>query len=312
MGLFKKIKVTSQGVYLLDEEYKKKFNKLTLSPSTVGSWISSPADFVLDKFVLDEVSEKEAPHFTRGKWFHSTMEEFFKINPEERDFKTLFEVSKKVTNSDDYREFSQDPDNQLWYKEIMTLYTQDYISTVKEEKIAKLNLYGKLEEGLELQIKGKLADTKRNCFGYIDKVIEGKNGLIIQDWKTGKTVSDFNPNKKISDSNPFDYWRQQTMYAMLLEKHGAIIEGASLIFPLARTVVHVDCNNQEVREQVLKDLIQVDSEMTKAVEDGYFFPFKRGKYNKWSSWLGGLGSAKAPDIIEGKFMSIADLSEIGF
>ena len=50
--------------------------------------------------------------------------------------------------------------------------------------------------------------------------------------------------------------------------------------------------------------------MTEAVENNYFFPFKKGKYNKWSSWLGGLGSAKRPNIIEGKFMNIADLSEI--
>ena len=78
MSLFKKIKVTKEGVYLLDPEYRKKFNKLTLSPSTINAWLSSPADFVLNKFILDEVSEREAPHFTRGKWFHSTMEEFYK------------------------------------------------------------------------------------------------------------------------------------------------------------------------------------------------------------------------------------------
>lgn len=29
MSLFKKIKVTKEGVYLLDPEYRKKFNKLT-------------------------------------------------------------------------------------------------------------------------------------------------------------------------------------------------------------------------------------------------------------------------------------------
>ena len=66
MSLFKKIKVTKKGVYLLDPTYQKKFNKLTLSPSTIDSWLKSPADFVLDKFVLPEVSEQEENTLLEG------------------------------------------------------------------------------------------------------------------------------------------------------------------------------------------------------------------------------------------------------
>ena len=131
----------------------------------------------------------------------------------------------------------------------------------------------------------------------------------------GDVIGVFNePEPSLSDSNPFDYWRQQTLYSMLLEKEGATIESASLIFPLASPpqFVYIDQKNSRVREQVLNDVIQVDKEMTEAVEKDYFFPFKRGKYNGWSSWLGGLGSARKPDVIEPKFFALADLSEIGF
>lgn len=312
MSLFKKIKVIKEGVYLLDSEYQKKFNKLTLSPSTIDSWLKSPADFVLDKFVFPEVSEQEEKHFTRGKWFHSTMEEFFKLKQEERSVQNLLKVAKKVTEDEEYKEFSKDKENQEWYSNILKLYARDFLPIAKSEKIAKLPIMGASQEGLELSISGKIAETQRRCFGYIDKVIEGENGLIVQDWKTGKHVENYDPNKKISDNNPFGYWRQQTLYSMLLEKEGAIVEGACLIFPLASTVVNVDQSNKEVRNQVIKDVIQTDKEMTEAVNNNYFFPFKKGKYNKWSSWLGGLGSASYPNIIEGKFMEIADLSELKY
>ena len=314
MSLFKKIKVTKDGIYLLDPEYRKKFNKLTLSPSNINAWLASPADFILDKFILDEVSEREAPHFIRGKWFHSTMEEFYKVPPEDRNLKTLFKTAKKVTSMEDYYEFSKDIENQEWYKRALNGYVNLMLKDSPKEKVASLPILGSNQEGLELRIMGKIADTKRNCFGYIDKIIEGETGLIIQDWKTGASIHDYNPNLKISDSNPFDYWRQQTLYSMLLEKEGATIENTSLIFPLASPpqFVYIDQKNSRVREQVLNDVIQVDKEMTEAVEKDYFFPFKRGKYNGWSSWLGGLGSARKPDVIEPKFFALADLSEIGF
>lgn len=314
MSLFKKIKVTKDGVYLLDPEYRKKFNKLTLSPSTINAWLSSPADFVLNKFVLDEVSEREAPHFTRGKWFHSTMEEFYKVPQENRNIKTLYETAKKVKTMEDYFEFSKNPENQEWYKRALNGYVNLMLGNAQNEKIASLPVFGTNQEGLELKISGKIADTKRNCFGFIDKIIEGETGLIIQDWKTGASIHDFNPNFKISDNNPFDYWRQQTLYAMLLEKEGATIESASLIFPLATPpqFVYIDQKNSSVREQVLKDVIQADREMTESIEKDYFFPYKKGKYNGWSSWLGGKGTAKKPDLIEPKFFALADLSELGF
>ena len=174
-------------------------------------------------------------------------------------------------------------------------------------------IMGQSKPGLELFVNGTLGNANRQCLGFIDKIVEGENGLKVQDWKTGKKISNFNPNSKISTSNPFDYWRQQTFYAMLLEQLGATVEETSLLFPCAETptIIHVDHHNPKVREQVIKDVEQVDRELDEAINNGYFFPFKKGPYNSWASYLVGLGRAPKPNIREDKFAMLADLSEVG-
>ena len=37
--LFKKIKVTPKGIYVLDPDLRKKIDKLNLSPSMIGNWL---------------------------------------------------------------------------------------------------------------------------------------------------------------------------------------------------------------------------------------------------------------------------------
>ena len=62
---------------------------------------------------------------------------------------------------------------------------------------------------------------------------------------------------------------------------------------------------------MIKDLEQVDSELTEAINNKYFFPFKKGPYNSWASYLAGMGRAQKPNIREDKFAMLADLSEVG-
>lgn len=311
--LFKKIKVTPEGVYMLDPEIRGKINRGVLSPSSIGSWLKSPGDWVLDKYIMAEVQRKETPHLKRGNWFHSTMEDFFSKPQDKRTQQDLLESSKKVTASEEYREFAKDPENQEWYKKALMGYIKNWLPTAKDEKIATLFIMGQSQKGVELKISGSIGNAKRRCFGFIDKIVEGENGLIVQDWKTGKSITDFDPTKKISENNPFDYWRQQTFYSMLLEQAGATVEEASLIFPCSEppAIVTIDHSNDKVRAQVVKDVEQVDKEMQEAIDNNYFFPFKKGKYNSWASYLAGMGSARKPDILEDKFQMLADLSEVG-
>ena len=48
-----------------------------------------------------------------------------------------------------------------------------------------------------------------------------------------------------------------------------------------------------------------------AINNKYFFPFKKGPYNSWASYLAGMGRAQKPNIREDKFAMLADLSEVG-
>lgn len=311
--LFKKIKVTPNGVYILDADLQKKIDKIKLSPSMIGNWLNSPADYILDKFIKPEVEIADVTHLKRGNWFHSTMEVFFALPQEERTRENLLKVSKEVTLTDDYKDFAKDKENQEWYKRALKAYIGAWLDDAKKEKIATMYIMGQSKPGLELFVNGTLGNANRQCLGFIDKIVEGENGLKVQDWKTGKKISNFNPNAKISTSNPFDYWRQQTFYAMLLEQLGATVEETSLLFPCAETptIIHVDHHNPKVREQVIKDVEQVDRELDEAINNKYFFPFKKGPYNSWASYLVGLGRAPKPNIREDKFAMLADLSEVG-
>jgi len=51
--------------------------------------------------------------------------------------------------------------------------------------------------------------------------------------------------------------------------------------------------------------------MNEAINNKYFFPFKKGPYNSWASYLAGMGRAQKPNIREDKFAMLADLSEVG-
>lgn len=181
--LFKKIKVTPQGVYILDAELQKKIDKIKLSPSMIGNWLNSPADYILDKFIKPEVEIADVTHLKRGNWFHSTMEVFFALPPAERTRENLIKVSKEVTLTDDYRDFAKDSENQEWYKRALKAYIRAWLPDAQKEKIATLYIMGQSKQGLELFVNGKLGNAKRQCLGFVDKIIEGENGLKVQDWK---------------------------------------------------------------------------------------------------------------------------------
>ena len=310
----KKIKVTKEGVYILDPEIHKKINKKTLSPRLVGAVLQSPADWVLNTFILDLCKREEKLALKRGCCFHEIMEQFFAFPEEDRDGEHLKQAFLTVINKEEYKNWVNENDNKQWLLKGLKSYGKSGAKP-RNEKIANIFVLGKQQLGIELDISGKIGNVKRNCYGKIDKILEGEKGLIIQDWKTGTTVHDYEHfyDKTIKHNDlDFDYWRQQTAYAMLLENAGFTVESASLIFPFTEngvTIVNVEHKNNEVREQVKKDYKTADKILIECTENKYFFPFKKGKWNGWSSWLGNLGKAPKPDVLEDKFMEIAEIEE---
>lgn len=308
--LDKKIKIHNNGVQILDTAIMTKINRKPLSPSLVGAFLQSPGDWVMNAFIMDEVKIEETPHLRRGNWFHSIMEDFFAKEPEKRIFKELKESVHRVSE-ENYPDMLENQEHKDWLNHAIKGYCKTWLNGAKDEKIAKLYINGETKDGLELSISGKIGEAKRNCFGYIDKVLEGTQGLIVSDWKTGKKVSNFDPTRKISASNPFDYWRQQIFYTLLLEQKGCVVESANLIFPCPDVPQQVDIDifNAEARQQVIKDVETVDRELTECVENEYFFPFKKGQYNGWASYLCGLGNAYPPRIHTDKLMMIMEVEQ---
>lgn len=304
----KKIKIADNGVYILSDELKKQIDKKKLSPSMISGWLASPGDWIMDSFIMGEVQIEETPHLRRGNWFHSIMEDFFHKEPEKRDFAELKESINRVSK-ETYPDMLENQDHKDWLQKAIKGYAKTWLGNAKNEKIAVLFDMGQKKEGLEYFATGKIGKCERLCLGFVDRIIEGENGLIVQDWKTGAKISNFDPTKKISESNPFDYWRQQTFYTLLLEQKGAVVESASLVFPCSEPpqIVEVNIKMPAVRQQVINDCEKVDKELTEAINNNYFFPFKKGKYNKWASYLCGMGNAYPPKIHQDKLLMLAEI-----
>lgn len=305
----KKVRIVNNSVQILDDDIKKEIDKKKLSASLVGSVLNSPGDWVMGTYIEPLCIDGYVDALERGTWFHSIMENFFQLEPQDRDFKHLSSVAVSVTK-EKYPHMIERQDNKDWLNKAIKGYRDTWLANAKNEKVASVFLMGEQKQGLELFVTGKIGNAKRPCLGFIDKLIEGNYGLIVQDWKTGAKIHNFNPDKEPSESNSFDYWRQQTLYTMLLEQSGMRVESACLIFPCANPpqIVDVDCHNNSVRQRVVADCEQADSILEECIKNDYTFPFKAGKYNSWATYLCGLGRAYPPKIITDK---LNDLIEYG-
>lgn len=304
-----KAKVENNNLILLDDEYKSAVNKIRLSPSFINNWLASPGDAIMEKIIVPDLDMPEAIYLTRGTWFHSIMEHFFMLEPEERTLQNLKRITQKITKEDEkYSTLIKDQENRDWLNNALIQgYWKTWGEEFKNDKIANIFLMGETRKGLELFVSGKIGNTERNCLGFIDKLVESEGGLKVQDWKTGKKINNYDPTRKISNSNSFDYWRQQLIYTILLEQNNFIVKSASLIFPCAEIPqeVFVDVNLESAREKVVNDVEQTDKEITMCIENNYTFPFKAGIYNSWATYLCGLGSAYKPsNLREDKLLSI--------
>lgn len=294
----KKVRVVGNSIQVLDEEIRSQIDKKKLSASLVSSILNSPGDWVMSTYIEPLCIDGYVDALERGTWFHSIMEEFFKLEPEERNFKNLASTALTVTK-EKYPHMMERQDNKDWLNKAIQGYKNTWLDGAKDEKVANLYLMGKSQLGLELFVNGTIGNAKRQCLGFIDKIIEGKYGLIVQDWKTGAKIHNFNPDKEPSESNSFDYWRQQTFYTMLLEQLGMKVESACLVFPCSEPpqIVNVDCHREDVRNRVVSDFEKADSILEECIMNDYTFPFKAGKYNSWATYLCGLGRAYPPKII---------------
>lgn len=264
IGISKLVKVTKEGIKIIDKELMDKVKKKQLSASMVSSFFQCPADWFMDSFILPKMDHEEPIHFVRGHIFHDTMEAFFTVPKEDRNPKLLSQITMNVIK-DKYKSSLEDKETMAWVKEALQGYLAagfeyknvDVAQIVKDPKKGP-------ELGVELFVKGKLGNTERQVVGFVDRIDQLPSGkLQVVDYKSGKKIQPFDPEKPVGDGNDFGYWRQQLAYTMLLEQAGHDVGGAILEFPIARGVVSVDVNNAKLRKQVESDFEAVDAALTK-------------------------------------------------
>lgn len=293
----KLIKVTKDGIMILSDELLDAIKKKNLSPSLVSSFNQCPADWLLEAFIMPKMNVAEPIHFARGNAFHSTMELFFSLPKEQRNEKTLAQAAGK-TFKEKYPQLLKDKETIEWMKVAMNGYLTSGFN-YSDVEIATIEHEGKQKNGIEIFVKGKIGETKRDFLGFVDRVDRLPNGALqIVDYKTGKKIAPFDATLPVdNETNDFAYWRQQLAYTMILEQQGHYVAGAKLEFPIAQGEVVVDVKNEHLRKQVQLDIEQVDRDLDKYIEER-FFPFKGHKYCKWCGTLspnfkaptyGGLG-----------------------
>lgn len=281
----KLVKVTKEGIVILDKDLMETVKKKQLSASMISGFQQCPADWFMSTFILPKIDHEEPIYFLRGHIFHETMEKFFAYPKEERDPKLLSRTAMEIIKTK-YSDTLNDKETMLWVKEAL----QGYLETgfdYKNVEIAEITRDAKKgpQRGVELFVKGKLGNTSRQIVGFVDRIDRLPNGsLQIVDYKTGKKISPFDPQKPIDEKNDFSYWRQQLAYTMLLQQEGHYVSGAKLEFPIAKGEVVVDVQNEHLRKQVEKDFEAVDAALTKCIEDN-LFPFKGHLFCKWCGML---------------------------
>jgi hypothetical protein len=281
--------LSKEGLSFEDPELISKTASVNISNSLISSLQKCPARAASDKWILSDLMPPDPlSPTTLGSAFHSVMEQFFTLPPDDRTVDGIRSSYKKVLNSPDYRVIAMDSDATIWLQKAINGYwnlhledprmvhVPDRVSFDRVSRNGKS--YVKSEDGLELFVDGKISPKiNHKVLGFIDRLsIDDKTGrYVIDDWKTGKHASDYLPDKqKYPD---FGYVRQQILYTMMMEESGYDIETARLIYPIADYedpdtgiknkghVTVIDVKNTNYRRQAVEDVEQADSVLTQSV-----------------------------------------------
>lgn len=310
----KLVRIHRDGVEIIDDELFKKVSKGKLSASMANSLLACPADWFLDKYILRDLEHDEQPALERGTLFHEIMELFFRVPADMRNPEVIGAITMSVIETS-FPHLLSNEDTIAWVKSAVLNYLSMGFD-FKNEIIPNITWKGRPQTGLELFVNGDLGGaTSREIVGFVDKIVEtevdGKTITTIEDWKTGRNVQSFDPNKPISQNNSFDYWRQQTLYAMLMEEQGFEIDNARLIFPVAKKIVDIDFKREDIRKQVIDDMVKVDERLDRCLEKN-FFPFTPAQWCTWCHLLYAgkkKGRARYPQVNQNQLNQIVEFVE---
>lgn len=268
--------VSNAGLSVISETVAAKLQKKNLSPSLITSLRDGcPASWVAGSFVIPELIPQEDDNpASRGSLFHKVMEVVFALPWEERDRERIDSVILEVLETDEFSSFKGNEDALEWLQNAVN----GYYRMGGNPKKVQVASYQRKEDaepklGLEVFVKGKIGNAKRDTLGFIDRLAvdqnpENEEGVIIEDWKTGAKAKVWNPKTKSTEG--LAEARQQVIYSMLLKQSGVNVTGARLIYPVARKVVAVETANEKFNEEVIEAINETDEALTTMIETNLF------------------------------------------
>lgn len=268
-----RIAISNAGLSIISEKTAESLANKKISPSLITGLQGCPASWVASTFVMRDLIEDEPDNAaTRGSLFHRVMEILFSEPAENRTLERIKEIKAIVLAEEEFSFFANIPEALEWLDKAIEGYYK-MGGRPKKVQVASIKREGSEEgkPGLEIFVKGNLADAKRDTLGFIDRLtVDQKNpdGIIIEDWKTGAKAKKWNPKTKSDEGRPEA--RQQVIYSMLLEQEGVNVTGARLIFPVAKEVVDVDLNDEKFKEQVITDIKETDEALDNYIETNNF------------------------------------------
>lgn len=266
-----KITLDNTGAHINSQDVADALAKKNLSASLITGIEGCPARWLADTFVIRDLikQDKDNPA-TRGQLFHRVMEHFFAEEPALRDTELVKELVKKTLKESDFTHFASNKDAIQWLREAINGY-YNMGGDPKTVTIADVDTPKGPRSGLELFVKGRIGETDRQVLGFIDRVIvdpRDEKRIIIEDWKSGAKAKHWNGDFTSDTGMPEQ--RQQMIYTMLLEQQGLDVSMARLIYPVAREIVKVQTDNQELRENVVRDVENADQALTHMTEQNVF------------------------------------------
>lgn len=269
--------LTDKGIRIEDESILEKLNNKMLSASLVTGMLNCPAQWVSGSILPLFIEQDEDNAMTRGSFFHRLMEYLFAEDKDNRGIVRTKELVSKVLAESEFAHFSTNKDALSWLDDAIDNY---FAMGSKPETVSIANYQDK--GGIEVRIIGDIEGCKRQFHGFIDRLSYAQDGnLIIDDWKTGAKAKRYIPGADKYETG-WSEARQQILYAYIINKdadnsvnnassnENPRAKKARLVFPVARKVVPVDVNNQDLIDKALQETKKAEEKFNQSCADNLF------------------------------------------
>ena len=275
-------------MHIDDEDLLQNMKRVTASATLVEAYLNGcPAKYLFSSKLQDKIfPEGPDSPLKRGTAFHRVMELYYGIDESKRGStlnNRILTICARKALKEMPDEFGKNHEFRVWLRNTMDDYI-DMDEKYTNVNVAKYKEGHKYKPGLELEVSGYVGDASRRTYGKIDRLTDdGQGGVFIDDYKTGKKAKVYDPRDRFPQ---FDYVRQQTMYAMLLEEQakeansGLRINCARLLFPIPNKVVTVDVEDKTIRRKTVDDVKKASDMLGDAVESNTY-ALSPGKLCSW-------------------------------